>query len=207
MTSPLYTITRGPHSWRFFDDRELIRTLQSGIIDGADLLTERGAALARRIEDHPRFRDELIDDEVMDEAEPDLEVDLTPMIDVTFLLLIFFMTTALIVMYKSLDAPGSRGDKDGATRRLPTRSEVEARYLFVKVRADGAVTIGAQLYVGVASIREGIERAMAAEGKRTIVIEAGAKARHGDVVQVIDAANLAAVDKILFAKKAGEKTR
>lgn len=202
MTETLFRVCRGRKTWEFNSQEELIRSLQNGVIDGADRLElvkdERTISLG----DHPQFRNQLVDEEVLQEEDDNFEVDLTPMIDVTFLLLIFFMVTTMIVMFKTLTAPGSKSEEKGQnTRKVPTRSEVEARFLFVKINSDGSVNIAGQRAMGVQDIRETLEKAMKAEGKRTLVLEAIGKVRHGDVVKVIDAANLAAADKILFAKK------
>jgi biopolymer transport protein ExbD len=205
-----FRVTRGTRSWDYKSASEVVRALQNGVIDGADrvqdLQSEGSASIA--LGDHPGFRHQIVDDEVMVEPEAELEVDLTPMIDVTFLLLIFFMATTMIAMFKTLAAPGSKNEEKGAsTRKIPTRSEVEARYLFVKIEADGSITVAGQKAIGMNSVRDTLERAMNAEGKRTLVLEAIGKVRHGDVVQVIDAANLAKADKILFAKKVPSKKK
>lgn len=62
-----------------------------------------------------------IDAEQEEEAEPDVEfvkepipedeLDMTPMVDVTFLLLIFFMVTASFTLVKSLEQPPAKSDQ------------------------------------------------------------------------------------------------
>ena len=46
-------------------------------------------------------------------STPRDELDMTPMVDVTFLLLIFFMVTASFSLQKSLPVPDSLADKPG----------------------------------------------------------------------------------------------
>lgn len=63
------------------------------------------------------------DDEALDEVlpksnRPEEEMDMTPMVDVTFLLLIFFMVTAAFSLQKSIEMPRQQTD-------LPSTSVVE----------------------------------------------------------------------------------
>jgi len=209
--APAYALRRAGREWAFNDRATLILAIQEGEVDGADLVGRLDDDELIPLCDHPEFRDELVDFEVMEEREPDIvDVDLTPMIDVTFLLLIFFMTTALVVMYKTLGAPQGQDDGAGAgTRRLPTRSEVEAQFLFVHVHADGTVSIGkgGLKVVGVERIQKALTEKIKADGKASIVIEADEGVTHGTVVEVIDAANLVQVEKILFANKVSGSKR
>ena len=57
--------------------------------------------------------DEEIDDVVAFEKKeiPEDELDMTPMVDVTFLLLIFFMVTASFTLQKSLEQPHAKSDQ------------------------------------------------------------------------------------------------
>lgn len=197
-----FLVRRGPRRLEFSSAAALTAALRAGRVDGADLLDGpdgRRQALAS----HPEFGRYVIDDEVLLEGDgEELAVDLTPMIDVTFLLLIFFMATSMIVMFKTLAAPDSKADKDGPGKRsLPTRAEVEARYLFVKILDDGAAEVAGERAIGLEAIQALLTKSMKAEGKRTLVLEASARVQHGDMVRVIDAANLAEADKLLFAKK------
>lgn len=198
-----FAVRRGAREWQFDNSLGLRQAIQNGEIDGADQLktpTTDWMPLAQ----HPHWGNEIIDMEVIGDDMEDMDVDLTPMIDVTFLLLIFFMATALITMFKAIDAPFSKSDDKGKTRRLPTRSEVAARFLFVTVNSDGSIAVAGKFAAGVDDMKACLEQAMNAEGKRTLVLESDPEVLHGDIIQVIDAANLAGADKILFAKKVGK---
>lgn len=74
--------------------------------------------------EHPKYKNmgwKGIDAEQEEEVEPDVaftkepipedELDMTPMVDVTFLLLIFFMVTASFTLQKSLEQPPAKSDQ------------------------------------------------------------------------------------------------
>jgi serine/threonine protein kinase/biopolymer transport protein ExbD len=59
----------------------------------------------------PSWEEEEDDDVELGRPEPDFEeMDLTPMVDVTFLLLIFFMITASFTLQKKIDVPPAKSD-------------------------------------------------------------------------------------------------
>lgn len=62
------------------------------------------------------------------------EMDMTPMVDVTFLLLIFFMVTASFSLQKSLEAP--KQENDDPSTNVQTVEDFEDNMEFVVVRID-----------------------------------------------------------------------
>jgi biopolymer transport protein ExbD len=60
------------------------------------------------------------------------EMDMTPMVDVTFLLLIFFMVTAAFSMQKSLEIPKPKQDEP-STQATPTPPEEDPAFVTVYV--------------------------------------------------------------------------
>ena len=64
------------------------------------------------------------------------EMDMTPMVDVTFLLLIFFMITASFAMQKSLEFPNPEEKEDEAAQGRTVQS-VDSRDDYIAVRIDG----------------------------------------------------------------------
>ena len=67
-----------------------------------------------------------------------LLLDMTPMIDIVFLLLIFFLTTAQL-------ARESRAELDLPLERGEQREEVERAGLIINVLADGSIMQGEQV--------------------------------------------------------------
>ena len=71
--------------------------------------TEPASAEPASVEDQHADEDE--DDEVLErKPRPEAEMDMTPMVDVTFLLLIFFMVTAAFSLQKSIEMPRQQTD-------------------------------------------------------------------------------------------------
>ena len=66
------------------------------------------------------------DEEVMVRAKkPEEEMDMTPMVDVTFLLLIFFMVTAAFSLQKSIQMPRQQTEAPSTTVQEDTEDELE----------------------------------------------------------------------------------
>jgi biopolymer transport protein ExbD len=105
-----------------------------------------------------------------------LELQLLPLIDVVFLLLIFFlMGTTFIELLDKLDLqlPPSKS----ATRQ-------ERRNNLVEMGATGEIYLnGAR--VTMDELEEGLEHIASGRGNKTVVIKADRRIPHGDVVQVM----------------------
>lgn len=56
-------------------------------------------------------------------TDADQAIDMTPMVDVTFLLLIFFMVTASFVTMRSIQSPDSKSDDVSRHQPIETESE------------------------------------------------------------------------------------
>ena len=68
------------------------------------------------------------------EPIPEEELDMTPMIDVTFLLLIFFMVTASFTLQQSFEQPPAKSDEPSTT--VAETEEVEEDYIEVLIDQD-----------------------------------------------------------------------
>ncbi len=87
----------------------------------------------------PSWEEEDDDDFALGRPEPEFEeMDLTPMVDVTFLLLIFFMITAAFNLQKKIDMPPATAE-EGMSTSVPQQenSSVEA-----EIDRDNQIYIG-----------------------------------------------------------------
>jgi len=115
--------------------------------------------------------------------------DLTPMIDVVFQLLIFFMVTAVFAITPGLDI------------KLPEAEESEApdkENLFIVVDQDGNMKLNHKT-VTFANLKEELESKRALLDDTTlIIIQGDERSTHGQIVQIMDIARqVGIVDQVI----------
>ena len=118
------------------------------------------------------------------------EIGLTPMIDVVFLLLIFFMVSTSFLNEASLSLTLPTADT------APAAADTEA--VEVTVGADGRYFFGAQELVnsGRTALRAALLDAAGGDAGRTLVVRADARAPHQAVVTVLDVAGGAGFTRV-----------
>jgi len=129
-------------------------------------------------------------DESLEEDES--EINLTPMLDVVFIMLIFFIVTAVFVK-----EPGVEVDRPEAL----TAYSAGAGSIYVAVTPQDEIWIDRSV-VEANEIRYSIERLHQESPEAGVVIKADSDARNELVIQVMDAAKAAGVNDIIIA--AGE---
>ena len=117
------------------------------------------------------------------------EVNLTPMLDVVFIMLIFFIVTASFVKESGTDV-----ERPNAVTAVP-----KARgNILVAITRTGEVWIDRR-QVDVRSVRVHIERLYAENPQGAVVIQADRDSKNALLVQVMDAAQQAGVKTISIA--------
>ena len=130
------------------------------------------------------MRKHLDDIHVEDEES---EINLTPMLDVVFIMLIFFIVTASFVREAGIDV--NRPDAP------MTESKPEDANILVRITATDEIWIDRRL-VDPRAIRANIERMAAENPDGSVVILANNKSSNKTLVQVMDASRLAGVYSI-----------
>ncbi|MFO1046270.1 MAG: biopolymer transporter ExbD [Planctomycetaceae bacterium] len=134
----------------------------------------------------------------------DDEMDLTPMVDVTFQLLIFFMVTASFALQKSIQVPTPDPDKKGATQQLQILEDLEDSSIRVQIDAANVILIDDEPLTDPARLADALKDKMRKEQKSEILISAHAAALHRSVISVIDAANQIGMQKIRLISRQGK---
>ncbi len=117
------------------------------------------------------------------------EVNLTPMLDVVFIMLIFFIVTASFVKEAGIDI----------TRPPAATAERKERgNILVAITANDQIWIDRR-QVDARSIRANIERMHAENPQGSVVIQADKDSKNGLLVLVMDAARLAGVKSVALA--------
>lgn len=122
------------------------------------------------------------------------ELDMTPMIDVTFLLLIFFMITASFTLQKSLNVPPPDPDEGASTQ--PVTDEMQQESIEIRIDQNNTILVEGVAVETFDEIVGAIEQKMGEEGKTAILLEAEPESTHGKSILVFDAAQAAKVQKI-----------
>ncbi len=119
----------------------------------------------------------------------DSAIDITPMLDVVFIMLIFFIVTASFVKESGIDV--SRPDAATAERK-------ERGNILVAISDTDQIWIDRR-QVDVRAVRAHIERLHAENPQGAVVIQADEDSKNGLLVQVMDAARLAGVANVSLA--------
>ncbi|MBI3180335.1 MAG: biopolymer transporter ExbD [Deltaproteobacteria bacterium] len=121
--------------------------------------------------------------------EEEAEVNLTPMLDMSFIMLIFFIVTASFVKEAGVDV----------NRPVAASAETKERAsIFIALTEGGQVWIDKR-EVDPRAVRANLERLRAENPQASVVIQADKESKNGLLVQVMDAARLAGVAEISIA--------
>ncbi len=135
-----------------------------------------------------RFRESGSDD------SGEVGIDLTPMIDCVFILLIFFIVTTTFV-----EETGVEVDKPQAASAV----DLEKNSILIALTAKGEVVYGGR-DIGVRGVRGIVTRMLQKDAETPVIVQADALAQTGLLVRVVDEAKLGGAKSVNIATKAGK---
>ncbi len=125
--------------------------------------------------------------------DDDAGIDLTPMLDVVFIMLIFFIVTSTFIKTTGIEV------------NTPTADSAEQQprgNILIAVNPEGEIWIDRER-VDIRAVRAAVERMRVDQPESTVVVQADQDARSGLVIRVMDQVRLAGVQDVALAATAG----
>ncbi len=112
----------------------------------------------------------------------EVSIELAPLIDVVFLLLIFFMVSTTFIRQSELSVELPEADSQ--------QQQLDDDIVEVTISADGEYAVNGRMLVdnSLATLMRALSDSKNADSRRKLVINADANARHQSVVRAMDAA-------------------
>jgi len=113
--------------------------------------------------------------------DEDAEINLTPMLDIVFIMLIFFIVTATFIREQGLDI--NQPDNN----QTPPPPDEEKKNILIQIDGNNRVFINLRR-VDIRQVRANIERLHAENPEGVVVIQPDADSETGLIVAIYDAA-------------------
>jgi biopolymer transport protein ExbD len=121
--------------------------------------------------------------------EEESEINITPMLDVVFIMLIFFIVTASFVKEAGIEV----NRPDAQTAQLKEKANI-----LIAITASNKIYIDRRI-VDPRAVRANIERLHAENPQGTVVIQADKESKTETLIQVMDASRQAGVFDVAIA--------
>ncbi|OUX95258.1 MAG: biopolymer transporter ExbD [Hyphomonas sp. TMED17] len=121
--------------------------------------------------------------------EEEANVDLTPMLDVVFILLIFFIVTSTFIQEKAL------GLEPPPPPAPPTDQQEQVPAILVYINEDSLIRVNGRL-TDLGGVRANMERLRAENPESALVIQAHPSAKSGVILKIRDEAYNAQMDRV-----------
>lgn len=124
----------------------------------------------------------------------DAELDMTPMLDIVFIMLIFFIVTTSFVKESGITVN---------TPNAQSAQKQENANIFIGINKEGEIWIDSR-QVDPRAIRTVVARLHAENPEGAVVIQSDSEAHTEHLVTVMDQVRLAGIDRIAIAAKKGQ---
>lgn len=119
-------------------------------------------------------------------GEEEAEINLTPMLDVIFIMLIFFIVTTSFVKEAGVEVNPPKAE---------TAKQQQRNNILIAITPTGEIWIDRK-QVDVRAVRPAVERLRAENPEASVVIQSDKEARTGVLVQVMDQVRMAGVERV-----------
>ena len=126
--------------------------------------------------------------------EEEAEINITPMLDVVFILLIFFIVTSTFIQEEALGAEPPPPQTNAPSNPAPA--------IIVYIDETDQIRVNRKL-TDISAVRGGMERARAENPESALIIQAHPEARTGTIIEVRDIAYDAQMERVNIVRSAG----
>lgn len=126
-------------------------------------------------------------------SRPDVAINIAPLVDVIFLLVIFFAVSTTFL------------ETAGLKLELPTSSSTAERVpldLTVLLAADGTLSFGGE-QVSLEQLGERLRQVLAEAERKIVVLRADRSTAHGEVVKIMDLIRESGAEGLTVAARSG----
>jgi len=120
-------------------------------------------------------------------------IDMTPMLDIVFIMLIFFIVTTSFVKEAGIEVNKPKASNQETKKNAN---------IFIAVKDTGEIWLDKRR-VDIELVGSTIEKLLAEQPTDVVIIQADKDAKHGVVVKVMDAIKEAGIDRISIAAAKG----
>ncbi len=124
--------------------------------------------------------------------QKDVGIEMGPLMDIVFILLIFFVVTSSFTRETGVDVTKPQAQ---------SASQLEKENLLIAITREGTIHMN-ERQVDLASLQDILKQSLAKAPDREVVVIADKESETGVLVQVIDMCNLAGVKKVSIAAQA-----
>lgn len=120
------------------------------------------------------------------------EINITPMLDIVFIMLIFFIVTTSFVKEVSIDV--------NRPTKSPIKEQKKSDVISVRISSEGQVFVQDRL-INLDAVRANIESNLALKPQASVVVVSDRDADAGFLVKVIDQSRLAGASNVSLASQ------
>lgn len=124
--------------------------------------------------------------------EDDTEVDMTPMLDIVFIMLIFFIVTTSFIKESGIEITRPTDNQTDAPPN-PTSPIV------IRITETGDISLAGRL-IDVAAVQANVETELSKKPKAAVIVQVAEEAETGILVSVVDQAKKAGIPLVTVTK-------
>ncbi|MDX1443484.1 MAG: biopolymer transporter ExbD [Gammaproteobacteria bacterium] len=126
-------------------------------------------------------------------SDEEADINMTPMLDIVFIMLIFFIVTTSFVKEAGINV--------NRPTDAPPQTKEENDVVLIEITDTGQIRMGGRT-VDIGAVQANVERARAEKPDATVVVAAGKDSNAGILVRVIDQARQAGALNVSIASDA-----